>query len=289
MLALLIIVLVLLVVWVVYGRGAYIVYKHKKDEGVLLPENADKEQVMEALKNNLGYKDAKEIFFDENGEICIAGKNDTYVVQIRDGRAYIDDYLFADISDDGNKTITFLAKLGNLRIRTRRKKNRARVEEIECIRAYVAKLFDRNAPVNAYKKYTNMTRARKYSGIVSVMCVVLAVILFVCAVVGGNEEQEIDSVKMAYLEDFSTEARIGEALDDYFVKPTWKTYSENGKEYVKFSGEFLYYGKTALAEITFEFLELDWFKVGDISINGSELSEYEMDEFLIEIFNSYEE
>lgn len=288
MLVLLIIGIILFAVWVMYGRGAYIVYKYQKDEGVLLPENTDKEQAMDAIKNNLGYKDTKEIFFDEDGEICIAGKYDTYVVNLKNGRVYMDDPLYSDISEYGNRAFSFLQKLGRFRIRARRKKDRARVEELLCIRAYIAKVFDHNAPVNAHKKYSDMIRAKKYSGIVLAVCVVLVTILFVFALSNGMEDQTIDSIKYANLESYSTDVRIGEAFDDFFVNPTWETYSIGEKEYVKFSGEFLYYGDKYLAVVTFEFLELDWFKVSNIAINGTNLNEWEIDELLTEIFYSYE-
>ena len=56
---------------------------------------------------------------------------------------------------------------------------------------------------------------------------------------------------------------------------------------MKFSGEFLYYEKDALAVITFEFMELDWFRVSNITINGNDLNEYEESEFLTIVFDSY--
>lgn len=287
MLAFLIIFLALFIFWTLYGRGAYIVYKYEKDDGVALPENIGKTQIMEKLKNDLGYKDTKEIFFDENGEICIAGKYDTYSVTVCEDRIYLDDPLYSDIKD-GTKAFTFLQKLGRFRIMSYRKKDRNRVEELLCLRAYVAKVFDPNAPVNAYKKYTSMTRARKYSAIVSIVCIALIVILFIVAINDGTKEQEIDSVKFAYLESYSEDVRIGDALEDYFASPVWETYSENSKDYVKFSGEFLYYEKDAIAVIKFEFMEQDWFRVSDITINGESLNDYEEDVFLTVIFENYD-
>ena len=62
MLGFLFVLTVLFMIWTLYGRGAYIVYKHKKDEGTVIPEGFDKDNVMEVLKKDLGYKDAKEIF-----------------------------------------------------------------------------------------------------------------------------------------------------------------------------------------------------------------------------------
>ena len=289
MLALIIFLLVGFIVWTVYGRGAYIVYKYQRDEGVLIPENADKDQVIEMLKKDLGYRDATEIFFDEKGDICIAGKYDTYKVGIINGRAYIDDPFYTEIDSTSGKAFSFIQKLGNFRLRSDKRKDRNRVEELLCIRAYVKKVFDHDAPINAHKKYEEMTRARKYSGIVTAVSIVLSVILIICAVASAMEDQTVDSVKDAYFESYSKDISIGEALEDFFADTTWESFSEGSKDYVKFSGEFLYYDKTALAVITFEFMENDWFRVSKITINGETLSEYEESVFLTVIYDSYGE
>jgi len=288
MLGFLVVVAVLFALWIMYGRGALIVYKHQKDAGTVLPENIDKDQVMDALKKDLGYKDAKEIFFDENGEICIAGKNDTYVVEINEGRVFLNDPLLVDTNYDESKALSFLARLGSWRIRTK-KKNRQRVEEIECLRAYIAKVFDHNAPVNAHKKYTNMTRARKYSGIVSIICIALAVILLIVAISSGTNNSTIDGIKFAKLEAYSTEATIADAFNDFFADPEWEAYTEDSIDYVKFKGECTFDGLPAVMTITFEYFEDDWFRVDTITLNGIKLNEFEEDEVLTVIFDSYEE
>lgn len=286
MLGFLIILAILAAIWIIYGRGALIVYKHKKDEGVILPEGSDKDSVMEALKKDLGYKDAKEIFFDENGEICIVGKNDTYCVEVRDGRVFLDDPLLVDNNFEDSKALTFLAKLGSWKIRTK-KNNRRRVEEIECIRAYIAKVFDHNAPVNPHKKYTNMTRARKYSGVVSIICLALIVVLIVVAVTTGTKNEKIDGIKYAHLSAYSEKVTIGDAFNDFFADPSWESYKNGATEYVKFAGECTYYGNRALMVITFEYMENDWFKVSNISLNGTNLNEFEQAVILELIFDSY--
>lgn len=284
---LVVIAIVVFVVWIIYGRGAYIVYKYTQDEGVEIPSDMDRDQVMEALKKNLNYKDAKEIFFDEDGEICIAGKYDTYTVNVTDGRVYLNDSLYAEIYEGGGAAFSSLQKLGRFRLRTRHKKDRSRVEELLCIRAYITKAFNHNAPVNAHRKYTEMTRARKYSGLATAVCVILAVILCVTAVSRGMSDQTIDSVKDAYFESYSTSISIGKAFDDFFADPTWETYENNGIEYVKFAGECYYDDTIVLVVVTFEFLELDWFRISNITINGNSLSDYEKEELLTVVFDSY--
>ena len=289
MLAILVIAVLVFVVWTVYGRGAYIVYKYEEDKGVLLPSGADKEEVMKALKRELGYKDTKEVFFDEDGEICIAGKNDTYRVELKNGCAYVNDPLYTEISDGAGGAMTFLQMLGRFSIRAHKKRDRERVEELLCIRAYVTKRFDSNAPVNAHKKYTDMVRARKYYWITSGVCLILVGVLLAFSINSGVDSKKIDSVKYAYLENYSDDINIGEAFGDFFANSTWETYTADGEERIKFSGEFLFYDERALAVITFEFMENDWFKVSNIKINGESLNIYEQDEFLTIIYDSYGE
>ncbi len=288
MLGFLFVLAIVFIIWVLYGRGAYIVYKHKKDEGTVIPEGFDKDSVMEALKKDLGYKDAKEIFFDERGEICIEGKNDTYVIEIKDGRIYLDDPMMTNIDDSGNKAVTFLAKIGSWRLRTT-KKNRRCVEEIECIRAYIAKVFDHNAPVNANKKYTSMCRARKYSGVVSLVCVALAVILLVVSINSASKNQQIDGIKYAHLTAFSREVTIGEAFDDFFADGKWEAYTEDSDKFVKFSGTCSYYGESAKMVVTFEYVDDDSFEVKKMVIDGESLGLLEMSAVLEVIFDSYGE
>lgn len=289
MLAFFAVVALLVVVWFMFGRGAVIVWKHKNDEGTVIPEGMDKDQVIDILKKDAAYPDIKAFYFDENGNICIEGKYDTYSVDIIDGKAYVNDPMFEDGAfEDGNKAVSSLAKAGYWKIRLKRK-NQKRVEELECIRAYVAKALDHNAPINAHQKYKNMKTARKYSTIISIVCAVLAIVLFVVAISGGIGNSMVDGVKNAYLNSYSSEITIGQAFGEFFANPSWESYSENGTDYVKFAGECTYYGETALMVIVFEYMENDWFKVDSIKLNGEYLSELEESVILEVIYDSYDD
>lgn len=288
MLAFFAVVALLVVVWFMFGRGALIVYKHKKDEGVSIPDGMDKDQIIDVLKKDAMYPDIKEFYFDENGDICIDGKYDTYNVEIIDGRAYINDPMLEENGafEGGNKTVSSLAKIGYWKIRLKRK-NQKRVEEIECIRAYVAKAFNHNAPVNANQKYKSMKTARKYSNIISIVCTVLAVVLIIIAVSGGASDSKVNGVKDAYLKSYSDEITIGEAFNEFFSDPTWESYSEDGIDYVKFAGDCTFYDEDALMVVVFEYMENDWFKVKDIKLNGTSLNDFEEVAVLEKIFESY--
>ena len=288
MLAFLAVLLLVFVFWIMYGRGALIVYKYKEDNGVTLPDGMDKDQLCEFLKKSLSYPDAKEIYFDEDGDICIECKYDTHVVSVFEGKAYVNDAMYenAGAFDGGNKAVTFLANLGYWKIRFKRK-NQKRIEEIECLRSYLVKALNHDAPINAHQKYTNFKNARKYTNIISAVAAALAVILVIAAFSSGLGNQKINGVKYAYLNAYSTEITINEAFNDFFDDPTWESYTENSEDYVKFTGECTFKGRPALMVITFEFMENDWFRVSNIKLNGETLSEYEEDAVLEKIFESY--
>lgn len=290
MLVILAVALLIFVFWVVYGRGALIVYKYQKDDGVELPEGMSKDDFSDVLKKEMSYPDLKTVYFDELGNVCLECMYDTYALEIIDGKAYINDPLYQDPETlkCSNKAVTFLSIIGYWRIRLRRK-NQKRIEEIECIRSYIVKMLNHDAPINAHRQYKNFKNARKYSLIVSIIGVILAIALFGSAFSNDTQNEKIYGIKHAYLEAYSSDVTIGDAFDAFFSNSTWETYSEGDTDYVKFAGECTFYGKPALMVVIFEYMENDWFKVSDIQLNGESLSSFDESSVLDKIFKSYDE
>ena len=127
----LIVCLIEIVFWLLYGRGAWIVYHHK-DTGIVLPEDTTKESVMEELRKNLTYQFLKEIYYDENGNIAIVGKYGTYPVIMSAGNLFVAPEIWESGAEAVSKTVGFLAKLGVFARRFSRE-NAHLVEEKECI------------------------------------------------------------------------------------------------------------------------------------------------------------
>lgn len=252
----LIILSLMFVFWIMYGRGALIVHRHKRDEGVLLPQDlTNKEEIIEFLKKELTYKELKDIYFDENGNICIAGKYDTYYVHFNGERLYIDEQIPTMFDTTSQPTSwAYIARLFN-------RKNAKRIEELECIRAYIIKTFDHSAPINAYQKYTKMTKAHKYSGWISGVFTVLIVILIISALSSGNEN--VKSIRNGHFESYSTTITVGEAFEDFFVDTEWTSYDKGDEEYVKFSGECTWNNKKAEMNVVFK-IEGDRFFIDEI-------------------------
>ena len=123
--------LVLLIIWIVWGRSAWIVYKHE-DESIDLPNDSTKENIMELLKKELKYPFLKEIYYDEYGNIAVVGKYDTYPLFIKEGKLYVSPQEFDNGAPSSYKTLEILEKIGVLSLKYS-KENIKRTEEIECL------------------------------------------------------------------------------------------------------------------------------------------------------------
>ncbi len=87
-------------------------------------------------------------------------------------------------------------------------------EEAECIRKYIQKAINADAPINAYQAYKNLKNARKKTFIIY-YGVALAFILFAAYSV-RNQLSSSNMVKESYLKSYSEEKTIGRAFEDFF-------------------------------------------------------------------------
>lgn len=259
-----------IVFWLLYGRGAWIVYHHK-DIGIVLPEDSSKESVMEELRKNLTYQFLKEIYYDENGNIAIVGKYGTYPVIISEGKLFVAPEIWESGAESVSKTVGFLAKIGVFTQRFSRDNARL-VEEKECIFAYILKLFDHNAPINPHQKTATMKRAFQYKkiaivGIILIFAIMLFIILRDAGIFGGN----VTAIKESYLSEYSHSLTIGDAFEEFFTNPEWESYKDGIQEYVDFKGVCSYGGENATVIITFLMNE-DTFVIDKVTVDGRNLS-----------------
>ena len=281
MTAFLIVLTLMIIFWIMFGRGALIVHRHKRDIGVPLPQMLkNKGEIITFLKKELTYKDMSDIYFDENENICIAGKYATYYVHIDSERLYIDEHIptMYDTTPSPMQW-AYIAKLFN-------RKNGKRIEELECIRAYVIKIFDHSAPVNAHQKYTRMTKAHKYSSWISGIFTALIVILVIASLSGGNGD--VQRVRNAHFKSYSTTITIGEAFEDFFVDTEWTSYDKGEDEYIKFSGECTWNNKDAEMSIIFK-LDGDYFFIDEIILYAEDkrITSLSEEYVLNTIYNNY--
>ena len=281
MVVFLILCLVVFSLWFLYGRGALIVHKHQKDSGVFVSCGIDRDSVMHVLKRDLSYKDVKEIFYDEKGDICILGKYGKFSVKIENEKIYVDQEFENDFVGKETNFLIKCAYWGNCFDR----KHAKYIEELECIRAYVLKIFNHDAPVNPRKKYETMRRAHRYSGRI-IFCSIAAIVLLFVVTAIGLIEGTSDMIQQSYFEEYSSTITIGDAFEDFFADTKWKDYENGATEYTDFVGDCLWDGERATVLITFK-VTGDMFVIEKWEVDGVQLSYFEQTLFLEDIFESY--
>ena len=273
--------ILLFVFWLIWGRGALIVLRHKDDEGILLPQGYDKESVMERLKKDLSYAAMEEIYYNEDGNICIGGKYAQYALEIREGRLFC----WSGGSDikKGEGIVCALASVFAAFDRGVARET----EEIECIRAYILKIFDHDAPINARTKYTAMETAAHRSklailGIVAALTILIFIVLDNNGVFNDNS----DDIQASYFTQYSETITIGQAFEDFFADSEWVDYEQGASEYVDFKGECLWDDERAQMLMTFT-ISGQRFEITSIKINGEEIPVIFHAELLQAIYDSY--
>ena len=283
--ALILIVGILLIVWILFGRGFLIAYKHDPEEVIPVPIDSTNESIMELLKKDLTYHDMKELYYDANGDICIVGKYDTYALTLSSDAVCSSLHIKSsvDFKVEGKEN-HFLLKAAYWGYRADRKNHRI-IEELECLRAYITKIFHHDAPIDARKKYEKMRQANKYRTVTVLGLTLAMIILFIAALnESGLLASNSDKIQDSYLTQYSSDITIGEAFDDFFSNPQWYDYKDGASEYVDFKGGCTWYDEPATMVITFVVYD-DEFYVDKISINGKDMIFY--NSLLTEIYDSY--
>lgn len=251
--------------WIVKGRSLYINWKYGGESGIDYDTSLSKEELMEKFRKELNYPEQKELYYNENGDITIKGKFGDYSLRIENNKLLISKRIQFDYSSQTCR----------------------RVEEAECIKAYIQKVFNPDAPVNPSKKLTAMNKynAKKKITTAALIAILIAAIAYILWQNGyfGNDSVQI---KESYLTSYSQTVTIGDAFDEFFEDPRWgETYTVGSDKYIDFNGKCTYNNETAIMTITF-YINGDYFAVQTIKINGTEMPMIMYDEFLFTIFNS---
>ena len=142
------------VLWLIYFRSLYFLIKYKRNKsGIPLLKQMEKQEIVDLLKQ-IGYPDLKAVYINEASDIVIEGKHGEYKVITEDNILYITK------KGAGKKQAMYFS------------------EEAECIKQYIQKTLDTNAPINAYQTYKNLKNARKKTFIMY-YGIIIAFIIFV--------------------------------------------------------------------------------------------------------------
>ena len=234
------------VLWIACGRNLYIVYKYGEETGIEFKYDLSREEQYAKLKNELTYPDLKEIFYDEKGRISLKCKYRSHSLRIENDRLYV------------CKQRPYTDKV---------------IEEAECLKAYIEKLFNPDSPINPRAKYDAMSGHKKQYIILHIVIVAAFALGFIWVIHESGAENPISSknISSSYLTEFSSTETVGEAFNGFFSNPKWKSYSVGAEDFVDFSGGCTYGDDyNANMVITFAIYD-DYFEVEKIKVNGEEL------------------
>ncbi|RAU91045.1 hypothetical protein [Paenibacillus sp. YN15] len=253
---------------------AYIIYiliikpvvvnaKYGKDKtGITIPDDLDPAELLSLLQQKgFTYPELKNMRHNENGNVVIEGKYTSHELVIQN-----------------NKLFVKRGKKGGLGKETNC------ILEAVVIGHYLDKLFNPAAPVDAYKQFVRFKRDRKKP--VFILILIFCIFLIPAIFVTGKEvapQLQSNRVSTSYLTDYSSKVTIGEAFDNFFNDPKWKTYEQGIQKYVDFQGEILFNNEPATAVITFSILN-DTIKVESIKVDNEELNPLEHDSFFQTVY-----
>lgn len=250
-------------IWLPGGRSAYIRIKYHKETGILLPIEVNRDELMEKLQQNLHYPALKEIFYDELGRISLRCKFGTHSLRIEGRQLFV------------GKSETKMSS----RVRAHY------IEEAECLKAYIQKIFNPDAPVNPSAIYQKLKNFRRNSLIASAALIILCAVLLVIGMdkAGITDNVASQSISTSYLSQYSTTTTVGEAFSQFFSNPEWVSYKDGAQQMVDFKGGCIYGGDPATVIITFT-VNQDAFRVEEIKVNGEPLPEISYDALLQSIY-----
>jgi len=259
----LLLVLVGYVLYVLIVRPIVIVARFGKDKtGIRLPEGIDDSiQLMEALREKgFTYPELKNMRHNELGQVVIEGKYTSHALILENGSLFV---------DRGRKG------------RSRKQANC--IMEAVVIGHYITKLFNPNAPVDAYKEYKSFAR-RRWQPVVITALLFLAYLIPAAFLVKDSPQLNSHNISESYLSEYSSKTTVGKAFEKYFGQPKWKSYEQGIQKYVDFQGQFMLDNKPAIAVITFS-ISNEQFRLESIKVNNDELQPSDVKSFMQTVYS----
>lgn len=129
--------------------------------------------------------------------------------------------------------------------------------------------------IDGYKNFGSLSKNSKILHI-AVPAVAVVVLVLVFSLVFSNNY--VSMVKEGHLTEFSKSETVGEAFEEFFANPEWKSFeSEKGDRIVEFNGECEYFEEDVKVCIQFEIDEDDdSFEIEYADIDGDAMSEIEL-------------
>ena len=123
-------------------------------------------------------------------------------------------------------------------------------------------------------------KEKKKRIIVGSLCLAVAAVLIIAGAIGAMDKTDeyVLAVTEGTLSDFSDKVTVGEAFEDFFDNPEWKSFEdEDGRIIVEFNGECTWKGEAADCCVQFEIDEDDGtFEVSYAEVDGNAFDEFEI-------------
>jgi hypothetical protein len=252
------------VIYMLVIRSIVINAKYGKDNtGIPLPESFDPIKLLEFLRERgFSYPELKNIRYNESGQVIIEGKYASHALIIKDDTLYV---------DRGKKGGT-------------RKQTNCILEAV-VIGHYLSKFFNPNAPVDAYKQYTSFKK-RRWQPIIIIALLCCAFLIPAVFMSGKELVPQItsDNISSSYLSEYSTKITIGDAFENFFGDPKWKSYEQGIQKYVDFQGGLTLDNQPATAVITFS-VSGEKFKVDSVKVDNQKLNPLELESFFHTVYS----
>ena len=149
------IILIVAICWTTFGRNIFINLSQRKENSFEIEQPLDRETLMEILRTKVQYPDAKEIFYNENGEITVHCKYAQHIVRCNEKRVHV----IKDWPEVKKPQGVFQWILFILLLKEEADTFQAKcIEEADCLYAYILKAFYPDAPINAPIEKATMDR-----------------------------------------------------------------------------------------------------------------------------------
>lgn len=215
----------------------------------------------ELIQRNFTFPEMKNLRINQHQQVVIEGKYSAHPITIKDRQLYVGR---GERGGDQKATKCIL--------------------EANIILNYLKKFFNPLAPVDPYEEFKKYKLRRKQPTFVTL----IATVAFIIAIAMNGGDQAVkdataglssNNISTSYLSQYSSNITIGEAFNNFFGDPKWKSYDQGIEKYVDFQGKITFDNEPATATVTF-WLSDEQFIVERIKINNSELLPVEIDEFL---------
>ena len=251
--------------WCILIRKVYTAYRYKNGSAKFeIEKPIDQAYLMNIISNNFNFPDIKAIHFDENNNVEIVGKHNTYKFEILDNQISV---VYKHPESDNKECRS--------------------IEEAIVISKYLQKELC-NSPINPYDSYESYKNGKKrrtiFLGVIAIVFVVFIGYVFYTELGDSVKSSQISE---QYLSEFSEEITIGEAFDSFFDNTRWVTYEIGAQKYVDFSGALEVDGEPATALITFE-LYNESFKITTLKLDGTDAGNIMLRALLEKVYESYD-